>query len=158
MSQPLQPADLDRFIREHGIAATIVPMLVETPTVPAAAQALGVEPAQIIKTLVFVVRDAPVVVIACGDIVVDRRPVADRYGVGKKQVKLADRQTVLEVTGYEAGGVPPFGHLTPTPVLLDDRLNAWDVVYGGGGDDRTLLRVTPGEVGRVTGGEWIRLV
>ncbi len=59
MSVPLAPADLERFIRMHGIDATIVPMQMETPTVPAAAQALGVEAAQIIKTLVFLVRETP---------------------------------------------------------------------------------------------------
>ncbi len=154
-SEPLTSVDLDRFIRERGIDATIVPMHIETPTVPAAAAALGVQPAQIIKTLVFLVKDSPVVVIASGDILVDRRPVADRYGVGKKQVKLADAQTALDVTGYEVGGVPPFGHRTQAPVLLDQRIGAWDTVYGGGGDDRTLLRVAPAELARVTQGEWI---
>jgi Cys-tRNA(Pro) deacylase len=156
-AQPLKPSDLAGFIREHGIDATVVPMQMETPTVPAAAAALGVEPAQIIKTLVFLVKEAPVVVIASGDTMVDRRPLADRYGVGKKQVKLADAQTALDVTGYPVGGVPPFGHLTHPPVLLDRRIQGWDVVYGGGGDDRTLLRVTPTELAQVTRGDWISL-
>lgn len=157
MTEPLTPADLGRFIAAEGIAATIVPMEMETPTVPAAAEALGVDAAQIIKTLVFLVRETPLVVIASGDTIVDRRPIADRYGIGKKQVRLADRETALAVTGYEVGGVPPFGHVTPSAVLLDERIGAWDVVYGGGGDDRTLLRVTPAELARVTRGEWIRL-
>jgi Cys-tRNA(Pro) deacylase len=158
VNRPLQPADLERFIREHGIEATIVPMQMETPTVAAAALALGVEPAQIIKTLVFFVKDAPVIVIASGEMPVDRRPLAGKYSVGKKQVKLADPQSALHVTGYEVGGVPPFGHETQAPVLLDDRIGAWEVVYGGGGDDRTLLRIAPGELARVTRGEWIALV
>ena len=46
---------LARFIAEHGIAAEIVPVAVETPTVPAAAAALGVSTAQIIKSLLFMV-------------------------------------------------------------------------------------------------------
>jgi Cys-tRNA(Pro) deacylase len=153
----LTPADLERFIREHDIDATIVPMHMETPKVPAAAEALGVQPAQIIKTLVFLVRDDPTVIVASGDTTVDRRPIADRYGVGKKQVKLANTGAALRVTGYSVGGVPPFGHVTQIPVLLDERIRAWDVVYGGGGDDRTLLRVTPAELARVTQGMWITL-
>ncbi len=157
MTQRLTPADLDRYIREHSISAEIVPMHVETPTVPAAAEALGVEAAQIIKTLVFMVKDMPVLVIASGDATVDRHPIAERYGVGKKQVKLADAETVLRVTGYPAGGVPPFGHVTQTVVLLDERVRRWNVVYGGGGDDRTLLRAAPAELQRVTQGEWIAI-
>jgi prolyl-tRNA editing enzyme YbaK/EbsC (Cys-tRNA(Pro) deacylase) len=148
---------LGRFIAQHGIAAEIVPVAVETPTVPAAAAALGVSPAQIIKSLLFLVRDQPVLVIASGDRLVDRGILAARFGVGKKQVKLADAGTVLRLTGYPAGGVPPFGHPAPLLTLLDRAVLAWDAVYGGGGDDRTLLRVAPGELARATGAEWIEL-
>ncbi len=158
MPQPtLTPADLARFIVAHGIAAEIVPMQADTPTVPAAAAALGVSPAQIIKSLLFIIRDAPVLAIASGETRVDRGVLAARYGVGKKQVKLADPETVLRLTGYPAGGVPPFGHPAPLPTLLDRAVLAWEAIYGGGGDDRTLLRIAPGELARVTGAEWVDL-
>jgi Cys-tRNA(Pro) deacylase len=132
-------------------------MDVETPTVSAAAAALGVAPAQIIKSLLFLVRDEPVLVIACGDATVDRRALADRFGVGKKQIKLADAETVLRFLGYPVGGVPPFGHTNAVPVLLDRSVQAWDVVYGGGGDDHTLLRIAPDELARATNAEWVEL-
>lgn len=151
------PADLAQFIAEQAIDAQITHMEMDTPTVPAAAAALGVQPAQIIKTLLFMVKEEPVLMIACGDATVDRRQLADRFGVGKKQVKLADAQTVLRLLGYPVGGVPPFGHITAAPVLLDEKMRLWDVVYGGGGDHRTLLRVTPAELAQVTGGEWLSL-
>ena len=153
----LTPGDLGRFIAEHGIAAELIPMAAETPTVPAAAAALGVAPGQIIKSLLFLVRDEPVLVIASGDAPVDRAAVAARFGVGKKQVKLAGADTVLRVTGYPAGGVPPFGHATRVPVLLDVTVQPREAVYGRGGDDHTLLRIAPAELARVTGAEWIRL-
>ena len=149
-----EPA-LARFIAQHGIAAEIVPVSVETPTVPAAAAALGVAPAQIIKSLLFLIKDRPVLVIASGDRLVDRGVLAAKFGVGKKQIKLADAETVLRLTGYPAGGVPPFGHPAPLPTLLDRAVMAWTAVYGGGGDDHTLLRIAPGELARVTGAEWI---
>jgi prolyl-tRNA editing enzyme YbaK/EbsC (Cys-tRNA(Pro) deacylase) len=156
-SSLLTPADLARFIAGAGIAAALVPMAVETPTVPAAAAALGVAPAQIIKSLLFLVRQEPVLVIACGDTMVDRRVLGERFGVGKKQIKLADAETVLAILGYPVGGVPPFGHVKQAPVLLDRAAQAWDVVYGGGGDDHTLLRIAPDELARVTRAEWIDL-
>ncbi len=157
MSTTYGPADLAGYITARGIAAELIPMAVETPTVPAAAAALGVEVGQIIKSLLFLVREAPVLVIASGDSAVDRRPIAERFGVGKKQVKLADPDTVLRLTGYLAGGVPPFGHRTMLPVLLDRRVLAWPIVYGGGGDDHTLLRITPQELARATGATWADL-
>ena len=155
--KPLTPADLACFIAEHGIAAALAPMAVETPTVPAAAAAVGVSPSQIIKSLLFMIREEPVLVIASGETLVDRSVLAGRFGVGKKQVRLADAATVLRLTGYPAGGVPPFGHRTRVPVLLDRAVLAWDVIYGGGGDDRTLLRIAPGELARAAGAEWVEL-
>jgi prolyl-tRNA editing enzyme YbaK/EbsC (Cys-tRNA(Pro) deacylase) len=151
------PADLADFIAKNAIVAEIVPVAVETPTVPAAAAALGVATSQIIKSLLFLVRDQPVLVIASGETMVDRGILAARFGVGKKQIKLADPETVLRLTGYPAGGVPPFGHPAPLLTLLDRAVLTWDAVYGGGGDDRTLLRVTPGELARVTAAEWVAL-
>jgi prolyl-tRNA editing enzyme YbaK/EbsC (Cys-tRNA(Pro) deacylase) len=153
----LTPTDLADFVAHAGIAAELVPMDVETPTVPAAAAALGVAPAQIIKSLLFLVRDAPVLVIACGDTTIDRHALTGRFGVGKKQIKLAGAAEVLTILGYPVGGVPPFGHVNPVPVLLDRAARAWDVVYGGGGDDHTLLRITPDELARATRAEWIDL-
>jgi prolyl-tRNA editing enzyme YbaK/EbsC (Cys-tRNA(Pro) deacylase) len=151
------PTDLARFIAENAIIAEIVPVTVETPTVPAAAAALGVSTSQIIKSLLFLVREEPVLVIVSGETLVDRHILAARYGVGKKQIKLADAETVLRLTGYPAGGVPPFGHPAPLPTLLDRAVLAWDAVYGGGGDDRTLLRIAPGELARATAAEWVDL-
>ena len=53
--------------------------------------------------------------------------------------------------------MPPFGHVTLLPTLIDRRIREMDVVYGGGGDDRTLLRVTPDELARASGGKWMAL-
>jgi prolyl-tRNA editing enzyme YbaK/EbsC (Cys-tRNA(Pro) deacylase) len=88
---------------------------------------------------------------------VDRAVLAARFGVGKKQVKLADAETVQRLIGYPVGGVPPFGHVTRVPVLLDVAVQRWEAIYGGGGDDHTLLRVAPGELARVTEAEWVGL-
>ncbi len=157
MSTAYGPAELASYIAAHGIAAELIPMAVETPTVPAAAAALGVEAGQIIKSLLFLVHEMPVLVIASGDSTVDRRPLAAHFGVGKKQVKLADPATVLQLTGYPTGGVPPFGHRLPLPTLLDRRVLAWPTVYGGGGDDHTLLRISPQELARITAATWVDL-
>jgi prolyl-tRNA editing enzyme YbaK/EbsC (Cys-tRNA(Pro) deacylase) len=144
------PADLAAFIRAHGIAAELITDIGPTPTVPAAAAALGVSTERILKTLVFYVRSEPYTVIAHGTAPVREGLLAKHFGVGKRQVRLARPDEVLAVTGYPAGGVPPFGHRQPTPVLVLSSLLAWDVVYGGGGDDRTMLQLTTAELLRVT--------
>ncbi|MXZ22838.1 MAG: YbaK/EbsC family protein [Caldilineaceae bacterium SB0665_bin_25] len=153
------PEDLQRFIDENGIEAQLLREIGDTPTVPAAAAALGVEPDRILKTLLFLAqkpgdRDAlpaPFVVISHGERRVEKRPLADLHGVGIKRIKLASPDVVLQMLGYPAGGVPPFGHCTAVQVLLDSSIADLDpgFVYAGGGDDRTMLQLTVEELTRV---------
>lgn len=157
------PQDLQALIDEQGIAAELIGELGDTPTVPAAAAALGVESEQIVKTLLFLVERQgegrrPVVVISCGERRVDKGLLAERWGVGKKRVSLAPADVVLDLLGYAAGGVPPFGHRTALPVVIDAgilglRERYGGVIYGGGGDDRTMMKLTVDELLRVTDGE-----
>jgi prolyl-tRNA editing enzyme YbaK/EbsC (Cys-tRNA(Pro) deacylase) len=158
------PADLRRFLDENQIQARLLPDIGHTPTVPAAALALGVEPEQIVKTLLFLIEQpgqetaTPVVVISHGERRVDKGALAKRFGVGKKRVTLAPADVVLATLGYPAGGVPPFGHATPLPVVVDASIETaalrFDgVIFGGGGDDRTMLQLTVAELLRVTAAE-----
>ena len=161
------PQDLQAYIDEQDITAELIDGLGDTPTVPAAAAALGVESEQIIKTLLFLVDQQgearrPVVVISYGERRVDKGRLAERWGVGKKRVTLAPADVVLDLLGYAAGGVPPFGHRTALPVIIDAGIlnlrQRYDgVIYGGGGDDRTMMKLTVDELLRVTGGEVYRL-
>jgi prolyl-tRNA editing enzyme YbaK/EbsC (Cys-tRNA(Pro) deacylase) len=163
------PADLQAYLTSHQIAAELIADLGETPTVPAAAAALGVDTEQIVKTLLFLIElperqegPQPVVVIGYGETRVDRKRLADHFGVGKKRIELAPAPVVAALLGYPAGGVPPFGHRTALPVLVDAGL--LDVaarhqgeIFGGGGDDRTMMRLTVAELVRVTQPQLVRL-
>lgn len=145
---------LVRYIQHHAIAATLIQPSQETPTVALAARALGCQPEQIIKSVLFLVRDgqqaAPLLVIANGTTQIDFRKLADLLGVGRKRIRLAPAEDVLALTGYPAGGVPPFGFPRPLPTCIDHRVFDQAVVYGGGGDDHTMMRITPAELLRVT--------
>ena len=151
------PSDLQAYLTASQIAAELLPDLGDTPTVPAAAAVLGVETDQIIKTLLFLVEQptaTPVVVISHGEHRVDKKLLAKHFGVGTKRVKLAPAAVVVDLLGYPAGGVPPIGHQTRLPIILDasvvgaaDRFGG--ILFGGGGDDRTMLRITLAELLRV---------
>jgi Cys-tRNA(Pro) deacylase len=154
---PLTSTDLQRFIDEHQIEATILPMAEHTPTVPDAARALDVETDQIIKTLVFVVEDKPLLVINNGLARVDRRKVAARLSVGRKRVKFAEAERALEITGFVVGSMPPFGHRQKLHTFIDPAVTEFDVIFGGGGDIDAMLRLTPAELLRVTGGEMLEV-
>ena len=154
----LTPADLQTFLRTHTIAGELLHLDVPTPTVETAAQAVGAYPDQIVKSVLFLIDNQPVLAIAYGLAHIERRPIADRYQVGRKRVKLADAETVLHFTGYPAGAVPPFGHPQPLPTLIDPGVLQYEQVYAGGGAGNALVRVHPREILRVTGAELVRLV
>ncbi len=98
-----------------------------------------------------------VLVIASGGTIVEP-PRAGRAAWGGQEAGQAgrrrDRAALTRLPGRR---VPPFRPPgQPVPVLLDRAIRGWDVIYGGGGDDRTLLRVTPDELAG-DGWEWINL-
>ena len=139
----LGPSQLGDFMRENEIPGEILDLHVPTPTVEAAAAAVGCQSDQIVKSLLFIVRDEPVLAITSGPAHIERRSIAAHYQVGRKKIKLADPQTVLEETGFGVGAMPPFGHHSPLPTLIDRRVLEKDQVYAGGGSDQTLLRISP---------------
>jgi prolyl-tRNA editing enzyme YbaK/EbsC (Cys-tRNA(Pro) deacylase) len=151
---PLTRRDLQHYLEQHAIPARLIAEIGHTPTVPAAAQALGVAADQIIKTLLFVLDGAgraestppAVVVISNGEHRINKKSLGHHFGLNPKRVKLAPAETVIELLGYPAGGVPPFGHRTPLPVLLDRRVVETGAIYGGqlfggGGDDVSMLEL-----------------
>jgi prolyl-tRNA editing enzyme YbaK/EbsC (Cys-tRNA(Pro) deacylase) len=150
--------ELEAFLEERQSRARIVRLDRDTTTVASAAEALGVSPERIIKSLVFIAGDDPVLVIAGGPNRVDRRRLADILGLAPGKVRLATPDEVLAATGYAVGGVPPVGHPRPIKVYIDRRVaEAPTTVFGGGGADRVLLEIEPGELIRLTGAEVIDL-
>ncbi len=145
------------FIEQHAIEAALVQPDQETPTVALAALALGCQTDQIVKSVLFLLKDGqqadPVLVVTNGTAQIDFRKLADLFQIGRKRIRLAQADVVLARTGYPAGGVPPFGFPQPLPTYIDCRVFDQPVVYGGGGDDHTMLRITPAELLRATGGQ-----
>lgn len=149
----LTSTDLQNFIDTHQIEATILPMDDHTPTVPDAARALGVEPEQIVKSLVFVINDDPILIINNGTARVDRRKIGKRLGVNRKKVKFAAPEQALEITGYIVGSMPPFGHRQKLQTFVDPALMQLDIIFGGGGDIDAMMRLTPNELLKITEAE-----
>ena len=111
------------LLRSEGIDAALIAPGCPMPTVARAAAAIGVSEEQIVKSLLF--QDAGgrlVLAIAAGTARVDRRLLAKAAQLDRP--RLADPATVLDATGYPAGGVPPVGHRTAIPVVIDRRAAA----------------------------------
>lgn len=153
MTMSFSSEDLQQFIETNQIDATILPMNGHTPTVSDAARELGVETDQIIKSLVFVAGDSPLLVINNGLSRVDRKKLAVLMGVGRKKVKFATAEQALEMTGFVVGSMPPFGHRQRLRTLVDPAVMALETIYGGGGNIDAMMRLTPRELIKVTGAE-----
>ncbi|MCF8080255.1 MAG: YbaK/EbsC family protein [Desulfobacterales bacterium] len=156
-SHPLNRNDLQQFLDENRIAAKIISLPVHTATVAAAADALGVAEDQIIKSLVFRIDEAPLLVINNGLTRVDRKKVAAIMGVGRKRVKFASPEQALAITGYGVGAMPPFGHRTRLRTVVDAAVMELDEIYGGGGSIDAMMRLTPDELMRITAAQVVEI-
>lgn len=149
----LNAADLQSFIDTNGLKATILPLTERTATVDEAARALGVATDQIIKSLVFVLNGAPLLVINNGLARVDRKKLGAVLGVGRRKVKFANPELALAATGFAVGSMPPFGHREGLRTLVDEGVVSQAEVYGGGGAGNTMMRVATAELLKATGAE-----
>ena len=150
---PYNSRQLAQFMAERSIPGEIIHCPEPTPTVQAAARVMRVAEEQIAKTVLFTVSGNPVAVIACGTRPIDQKRIAARFGVGRKQVKLAGPEMVLTVTGYPAGTVPPFGHRQKIQTLIDPRVIEQTQIFAGGGEEDALVRLNPAVILQATGGE-----
>ena len=149
----MDSSDLSSFIGARNISAQIIHLPVETPTVAAAAEAVGVRPEQIIKSVLFMADGQPVLVVANGLTRIHRKRLATVLKMSRRRVKIASGEQVLDITGYAVGSVPPFGHPTPLRTLLDQGVLTETIVYGGGGESNALMRLTPTELQQVVIGQ-----
>jgi len=120
-----------------------------TRTSQDAADQLGCEVSHIAKSIVFEGENGAVVVITSGSNRVDRKRKVKRI-LGFKP-RMANPEYVLRSTGYAIGGVPPFGHTSPTTILMDEDLMQYDVVWGAGGTPQTVFPITPKQLRVLSG-------
>jgi len=153
----MNSAHLSAFLRDNHVDGEIVRLSQHAATVEAAAEAVGVPPDCIVKSVVLLIDSSPALAIANGLSRIDLKVVADYLELPRKRVKLADAPTVLELTGFGVGGVPPFGHRVPLRTLIDPRVLGQSEVYAGGGEAEVVLRTTPAEIVRVTNAEVVPL-
>jgi prolyl-tRNA editing enzyme YbaK/EbsC (Cys-tRNA(Pro) deacylase) len=119
-----------------------------TRTAQDAAAAIGCTVGQIVKSLVFVRGDEPVLVLCSGANTVD----ADRLGLAK-----ADADLVRRATGFAIGGVPPYGHHAQLETLVDEDLMGHAEIWAAAGTPRSVFPLTPAQLLERSGGTVARV-
>jgi len=123
-----------------------------THTSELAAQAVGVTVGQIAKTILFTAGPQAVMVVTSGDAKVNQSKLKQLMGFSGK-LKLADAETTMELTGFPPGGVCPFAIKNPIPVLIDQSMLRFPVVYAAAGSPRSAVPVTVNQLLEITGGQ-----
>ncbi|HEX9096883.1 MAG TPA: YbaK/EbsC family protein [Candidatus Dormibacteraeota bacterium] len=132
-----------------GVDTRIEEFPSSTRTAEEAAATVGTSVGQIVKSLVFLSGDAPVIALVSGINRLDTRRLGVLTGatIGK-----ADADAVRQATGYSIGGVPPIGFPAPIPTFIDRDLLQYDLVWAAAGTPRHVFPIRPHELVRVTRG------
>ena len=135
------------FLSEHGLPNRLTEHVELIDTVEHAAQQIGCTESEIAKTLSFIVDNAPVIIVMAGDGRVNSSKFKKRFGTKPHMIP---RDEVENLTGFQPGGVCPFGLPEGIPIWLDVSIKRFEFVHPAGGNEYTSVKVTPGELEKVT--------
>jgi Cys-tRNA(Pro) deacylase len=135
--------------KQNGIELEIRRFPEGTHTAQDAARAIGCEVAQIVKSLVFLAAGDPVVVLVAGSDRVDESKLA--VVLGAHAVRRATANEARDATGFVVGGVAPFGHRVPVPVVVDDALLRHEILWAAAGLPDAVFPIAPADLVRLSG-------
>jgi prolyl-tRNA editing enzyme YbaK/EbsC (Cys-tRNA(Pro) deacylase) len=125
---------LQARLHDLGLEVEIRELSDSTRTAQEAADAVGAQLGQIVKSLVFVDGDTPLLCLCAGD----RRVDTTRLG---EEVRQAKPDEVREATGFAVGGVPPLGHDRPIETVVDESLRRFETLWCAGGTPHAVFPV-----------------
>jgi prolyl-tRNA editing enzyme YbaK/EbsC (Cys-tRNA(Pro) deacylase) len=145
-------ASVRAFFAEKAPDIDVIESAQSSATVALAAEAYGVEPARIAKTLSLRIGDRVILIVAAGTTRMDNKKVKALFGGKPKMLGLEE---VAEITGHEVGGVCPFGLRAPLPIYCDVSMKAFDIVVPAAGSTHSAVRIAPERMAALVGAEWV---
>jgi len=140
------------FFAEKAPDISVIESQQSSATVPLAAEAYGVEPARIAKTLSLRVAERVVLIVTSGTSRMDNKKVKALFGGKPKMLGLEE---VADITGHEVGGVCPFGLKTPLPIFCDVSMKVFDIVVPAAGSTHSAVKIAPERMATLVGAEWV---
>ncbi|MDF2539391.1 MAG: YbaK/prolyl-tRNA synthetase associated region [Herbinix sp.] len=141
------------YLKKWGRDKDILEFATSSATVQLAADALGVEPGRIAKTLSFNEGDSAILIVAAGDAKVDNSKFKAEFGF---KAKMLTPDEVLAFTGHAIGGVCPFGLDRELPVYLDESLKRFETVFPACGSSNSAIQLNCDELEEYSGfDKWI---
>ena len=142
------------FFAARNMEERVLEFPVSSATVELAAQAVGVIPARIAKTLSFWVGEHPVLIVAAGDAKVDNAKYKAHF---HQKAKMLTADEAVERIGHAVGGVCPFALPEDVTVWLDVSLKRFDTVFPACGSSNSAIELTCDELEAHSGGTWADL-
>ena len=140
------------FFAAHAPDIDIIETEASSATVALAAEAHGVEPAQIAKTICLKVGEETLLVVMGGTKRLDNRKAKDAFG-GKP--RMLDAEQVVDVTTHPVGGVCPFGLPSVLPIYCDISLRDFDEVVPAAGATNSAVRIAPERMAGLVSAQWV---
>lgn len=140
------------FLASHAPDIPVIELAASTATVALAAQAHGVEPGRIAKTLSLRVGDDVVLLVTRGDARFDNQKYKATF---RTKAVMLDAAEVEAATGHPVGGVSPLGLSRPLRVYLDRSLQDFDEVLPAAGAINAAVRIRPERLAELTAAEWV---
>ena len=143
------------FAAERGVEIEIRRFAAGTRTANDAAREIGVEVGRIVKSLVFLVADHPIVVLCCGD----RRVSEERLRevIGTDAVRRTTADEAKRFTGYAIGGVPPFAHESACETLIDEDMSRYETVWAAAGLPDAVFEISVADLRRLADAKTARV-
>jgi prolyl-tRNA editing enzyme YbaK/EbsC (Cys-tRNA(Pro) deacylase) len=158
VAEPSSPSVLRvlEVLRAHGGGHEIVDLGQSARTAADAAAAVGCRVDQIVKSLVFRLRESgrALLVETSGVNRVDEQKVGALVG---EALERADADFVRAETGFAIGGVAPIGHTKAIVTLIDEHLMTFDALWAAAGHPNTVFRLTPADLVTMTGGRVVQI-
>jgi prolyl-tRNA editing enzyme YbaK/EbsC (Cys-tRNA(Pro) deacylase) len=143
------------FAAERGVEIEVRRFSANTRTAKDAAREIGVEVGRIVKSLVFLAVDRPIVVLCCGDRRVSEERLREVAGVDSVRRTTADE--AKRFTGYAIGGVPPFAHETPCQTMIDEDMSRFQTVWAAAGLPDAVFEISVADLRRLADAEPARI-
>lgn len=135
-------------LKKYGLEDRVKEFDVSSATVELAAKAVGVEPCRIAKTLSFMTKEGPILIVAAGDARIDNKKYKEQFHV---KAKMLTPEEVIELVGHAVGGVCPFGIKEGVFVYLDESLKRFETVFPACGSSNSAIELTISELEQCSG-------
>ena len=140
----------------HGLSCQVLELPSTTRTAQEAAQTIGCQVGQIVKSLVFMGKQTqkPILVVASGSNRVNEKKLSKLVS---EPIKRANADFVRERTGFAIGGVPPVGHSERLETFIDEDLLKFQTIWAAAGTPNAVFKLTPNDLKIITKGKTVSI-